>query len=118
MALADRFPTTETLHIHLRATGRGVHGYAQFNEGHPHNRASPTTSTHRSRKGYLLWLEQWQRPEWCPHGLGYRHNASALMVEGGQHDTSRVMVPIGGWELGKRIAWFAQRYTDRANTQC
>jgi Zn-dependent metalloprotease len=48
---------------------------------------------------------------------GIANNAFALMVEGGQHDTSRVIVPIGGWELGKRIAWFAQRYNDRTNTQ-
>lgn len=48
---------------------------------------------------------------------GIPNNAFALMVEGGQHDTSRVKVNIGGWDLGKRLAWFAQRYNDRANTQ-
>lgn len=48
---------------------------------------------------------------------GIPNNAFALMVEGGQHDTSRVKVNIGGWDLGKRLAWFAQRYNDRSNTQ-
>jgi thermolysin len=52
------------------------------------------------------------------HGnSGIPNNAFALMVEGGQHDTSRVKVPTGGWDLGKRLAWFAQRYNDRSNTQ-
>lgn len=52
------------------------------------------------------------------HGnSGIPNNAFALMVEGGVQDTSRVVVPPGGWDLASRVAWFAQRYNDRPSTQ-